>query len=88
VSAARALVGGAPAILDAGAQPGLDDHAARHRLAQRARKAGQRLRRPLRAARDQQPIGGGERWPDASAARTPSSVSASPSLSVWRRSST
>jgi hypothetical protein len=56
----RAPVGRAPAILDAGAQASFDYHSARHRIAQRARKAGQRLCRPLRAARDQQPVSAGE----------------------------
>jgi hypothetical protein len=51
IAAAGALVGRAPAILHAGAQPGLDHRSAWHRLAQRACEAGQRLRRPLRAAR-------------------------------------
>ncbi len=50
LAAAGALVGGAPAILHARAQPGLDHRAAWHRRAQRACEAGQRLRRPLRAA--------------------------------------
>jgi hypothetical protein len=51
VPAARVLVGRAPAILDAGTQPRFDHRSARHGFAQRARKAGQGLCRPLRAAR-------------------------------------
>ena len=54
IAAAGALVGLAPAILDLGAQPGLDQGASRHLLAQHSGKAGQRLRRALRAGRDEQ----------------------------------
>src|SRR5829696_1025193 len=64
VAAAGALVGLAPAILDARAQPGLDDGASRDGLAQHRREAGERLGRPLRAGRDQQRGAAGQGSPD------------------------
>jgi hypothetical protein len=54
------LVGRSPAILDPRAQSGFDHRSAGYRLAQHAREAGERLRRPLGAAGDQQLIPAGE----------------------------
>src|SRR5215207_8266742 len=61
LAAARLLVGAPPPVLDLRTQTALDDSAARNALPERARKAGERLRGAVRAARDQHVVAAAKR---------------------------